>query len=187
MQIVVAERGRAENPRVGQQERVLVDQFRKLRIGARVTEGRKRCLGSLVVPLRRGQTGFQELRPPRVSTGHLCHFGAGQQHLRRGLRHHAGGNPGIDGQAVADTPDEFLRAVIRTPDEVDLTKLRKDFQHEIVPVGLDDLGHQRHQQIPRRDLVGGEYQVTGALQFARDRHGCIISPMRRKPERRTRE
>ena len=86
----------------------------------------------------------------------------------------------------ADTPDDS-RAVIRTPDEVDLTKQRKDFQHQIVPVGLDDLGHQRHQQIPRRDLVGGEYQVTSALQFARDRHGCIISPggSGSKPERRT--
>ena len=82
---------------------------------------------------------------------------------------------------------EFSRAVIRTADKVDLAKLRKDFQHEIVSIGLVDLRDQRQQQIPRRDLVGGEYQATGALQFAGDRHGCIISPLRRKPERRTRE
>ena len=72
---------------------MLVGEVGKLRIGVRVAQRRQRRLGALVIALRRGQTGFQKLGPPRVSTDHLCHFGAGQPHLRGGLRHHAGGNP----------------------------------------------------------------------------------------------
>ena len=50
-----------------------------------------------------------------------------------------------------------------TPNQVDLAKLCKDFQHEIVPVGLLDLWCDRQQQVLGRELVGGKYQATGSL------------------------
>ncbi|CNI28963.1 Uncharacterised protein [Mycobacterium tuberculosis] len=64
MQVVVAERSRAENPRIGEQERVLVGEGRKLRPRVDIAQGRQRRLGSFVVALCRGQTDFQELGPP---------------------------------------------------------------------------------------------------------------------------
>ena len=180
MQVVVTERGRAQDLRVGEQVRVLVGEVGKIPIGLRVAQDHQGCLGALVIALRRGQSSFQKLGPPRISTDHLRHFGVGHPHLRGGLRHRAGDNSRIDGHTVADTPDGLSHAVIRTANKVDLAQLCEDFQHEIVSIGLFDLRYQGQQQIPGPDLVGGKRQTTGALQFARDRHGCIISLLPRR-------
>ncbi|MDT5136170.1 MAG: hypothetical protein QOD58_432, partial [Mycobacterium sp.] len=79
-------------------------------------------------------------------------------------------------------------SIIRTPEQVDLTELRKDFEQEIVSIYPLDLRHQRQQQVPGCILVGGIRQVTRPFEFVGDRHGCIISPIAGpgfNPKRRT--
>ena len=106
-----------------------------------------------MIALRRGQTCFQKLGPPRVSA----------EHLGGPVRHRAGGDPRIDGQTVADAPDGLSHSVIGSARKVDFAKLSKNFQHEIVSIFVLDQWDQGQQQIPSRDLVGGKRQTAGAL------------------------
>jgi hypothetical protein len=76
-----------------------------------------------------------------------------------------------------DAPDTFVHSVIRPARKVDLAKLRKNFQHEIVSIFSLDVRYQGQQQIPRPRFLGGKRQPPGVLQFGGDRHGCIISPL----------
>lgn len=85
----------------------------------------------------------------------------------------------------------FPDPVVGPAHQVDLAKLRKGFEHEVVAVVTLDPRNHRQQQIACPGLVGGERQTARLLQFVRDRHGCIISPpavsYRPNRERRTRE
>ena len=144
--------------------------------GVRVLQFRQGGRRPFVIAKRCCQAGLQESHPPRVAADHVRRLGVGDSHLSGGLRHGAGGDRRVDGQAVADASDGLLYSVNRSAREVDLTKLRKDFQHQVVSIFLLDRRHQGQQQVPGAGFLGGERQAAGALQVAGDRHGCIISP-----------
>ena len=67
--------------------------------------------------------------------------------------------------------EALLDTVVRGADQIDLAELRVDLQQQIVPIELFDLRPERQQQLLRRNLVGGECQLTRALEVADDRHG----------------
>ena len=67
--------------------------------------------------------------------------------------------------------EALLDTVVCRADQIDLAELRVDLQQQIVSVELLDLLPEGQQQLLRRNFVGGEYQPTGALQVADDRHG----------------
>ena len=163
MQVVVAECGSAQHARQGRQVAVALQtgQFTKR---------------FLVVTAGRGETGTQKTGAQHVSGDHLIDLRSGA-----GLR--------VVGEAVLDSAQAFLRAVVGGSGQVDLAELGEDLQRQIVAVRLFDLGQQGQQEFLGRLFFGGQGQLASALQLAGNRHGCIISRTtrrsRRPAERRT--
>ena len=149
MQVVVAQRDRAQNVRMGAQVGVFVGQVREVFIGPVVAQ-RLQCRRSTpVIALRGSQARLQELRSTRVPADHPRDLVAGDAR--------------VDRQAIVDTSDGFLHPVVGPAYEIDLAKLRKHFQHEIVGVFLFDPRNQRQQQISGSGLVGGERHPTSTV------------------------
>ena len=162
VQVVVAQRGRAQYLRVDDQASVLVGQFGETRRSAALNSASAR-LGAFVIALRRGQAGVQELGPARIAADHVRDVGVRHRHLAGRFRHGAGRNPGVDRQTVADAPDAFVHSVIRASSEVDLAQLGEDFQHQVVSIFPLDRGHQGQQEVPGAGLVGDQCQAAGPL------------------------
>ncbi len=171
VQVVVAQRDRTQDLGVGDQKSVFGGEF-----GDRLVVGQgDQCgLGGLMVAVRRGQPGLQELRAPRVPAHHQLDLGRRHRHLCRGLGLVTRENRRIDGQAFAHPVQAFLGAVVCGADEIDLAEQRIHLEHPVVAAGLLDLRHQRQQEILGRLLVGGEREVTGTLEVRGDRHRAII-------------
>ena len=170
MQLIVTQRGRTQDARIGQQVRVLVAQIRQGAIRTHVGQGRQGGLGSVVIAVRCGEAGLKKLGSSRISADHAGDLGSGHPHLRGCFRHSSAQDCRIDGQTVPDAPDVIDHCVRRAPNEEDLAQLCKRLQRQIVAIGLFDVRHQRQQQISRAGLVGGKHELTGALQFAGNRH-----------------
>ena len=170
MQVVVAERGGAENPRIGDEEPVFRGEIGECRFSV-VGQDQQPGLRSLVVAVRgSGQARPEELRPARIPADHVVDAGIGHRHL--GGRFRIGARPDrlVDGQAVGHAAEALLDTVVRGADQIYLAELCVDLQHQIVPVGLFDLLPERQQQVLRRLLVCGENQPTRAIKVADDRH-----------------
>lgn len=139
MQVVVAQRGGAQRPRASAQLRVFGGELGEFAAGvAQQVQGRR---GAFVVAACGGQARLQEPGPPRVAADHARVLGVG-------------GHARIGDQAVLDAPDRFLDAVVGAARQVDLAKLGKHFQHEIVSVVPFDARYQGQQQIAGAGLVG---------------------------------
>ena len=100
----------------------------------------------------------------------MVDVGVGHRHLRSQLGIGACPDRLVGGQAVGDARQALLDTVVCSADQIDLAELRVDLQQQIVPVEFLDLPSKGQQQLLRRNLVGGEYQPTGALQVADNRH-----------------
>ena len=124
MQVIVTERGRAQDLRVGEQIPMLVGEVGTCAIRVRFPQRRQRVLRALMIADRGGQPGLKKLGPSCVSADHACDFGGRHPYLCRGFGHRAGQNRRVDRQTVADAPDTLPDTVVRAPDQVYLAQLR---------------------------------------------------------------
>ncbi len=96
------------------------------------------------------------------------------RHLRSGFRVRARPYRPVDRQAVVDTTDALLGAVVCGAHQIDLAEHGEDLQKKIVPLAILDLLTEADKQVPRRHLIGGEDELTRPLELVGDAHVAIL-------------
>ena len=140
VQVVVAQRVRTEDLRVGDQEPVFGREIGMVRAGVVGAQDEQRELGALVVAVVGGREPCpQELCAARVPAHHVVDLGVRHRHLRSGFGVRARPYRPVDRQAVVDTADALLGAVVCGAHQIDLAELGEDLKQQVVALAVLDL------------------------------------------------